>query len=358
VQREHIPMLICADARRIPLADASVQCVVTSPPYWQLRQYDGEQHGVWGGSSDCNHQWGEEKKIKQSPQRDHASGGGFAKTRGNEAARKGMAFEASQGRFCTACGAWNGSYGLEPTPDLYVAHSMEILREIRRVLKHDGVVFWNVDDTRNKKKGFALVPERLLLAAEADGWILRSKILWVKSNPMPESMKDRPTDASELIYVFAKSKRYYWDAAACREDATSKDAGADGKRNMRNVWTIPTQPFKGKHFAPFPEEIARRCIALASKPGDVILDPFGGSGTTGKVAMELDRRSVLLDINYSGEGGYEALARQRFQKFLGCDLATTEKTGSVTSLCPTLPPTSPISLLAAHPMTLTPVCEN
>jgi DNA modification methylase len=110
---------------------------------------------------------------------------------------------------------------------------------------------------------------------------------------------------------------------------------------MRNVWTIATQPFRGAHFAPFPEEIARRCIALASKPGDLILDPFGGSGTTGKVAMELDRHSVLLDLNFTGDGGYEALARQRFQKLLGRDLATTEKTGLVTSPFSIPPPTSP-----------------
>jgi DNA modification methylase len=110
---------------------------------------------------------------------------------------------------------------------------------------------------------------------------------------------------------------------------------------MRNVWTIATQPFAGKHFAPFPEEIPRRCISLASKPGDMILDPFGGSGTTGKVAMELERPSILLDLNYTGNGGYETLARQRFQNFRDRDLATTEKAGAVTSLCPI--PTTPFN---------------
>jgi DNA modification methylase len=319
----HIPILIGGDARRIPLADGTVQCVVTSPAYFGLRKYDGTQDGIWDGSPDCAHQWGVVKKVRQSPQRDHKRGGGFAQTRGNETARKGMSFEASQGSFCELCRAWKGAYGLEPTPELYVTHSIEILRENRRVLKTDGVVFWNIDDSRNKKKGFALVPERLLLAAEADGWVLRSKILWVKPNPMPESVKDRPTDAYEVIYVFAKSKRYYWDAAACREPATSKDAGPDGMRNMRNVWTIPLQPSSGKHctpfpeeLAPFPEELARRCISLASREGDLILDPFGGSGTTGKVAMELGRRSVLLDVNYTGKGGYERIAQERFEKFL------------------------------------------
>jgi DNA modification methylase len=338
VERIHIPTLICADARRIPLADVTVQCVVTSPPYWQLRHYDGEQDGVWGGSSDCNHQWCEEKKIRQTPQRDHAKGGGFAKTRGNEAARKGMAFEASQGRFCTTCGAWNGCYGFEPTIQLYVEHTIEIMREIRRVLRDDGVLFWNISDTF-REKGLSAVPQRIAIAAIDDGWILRDTIIWAKPNPMPESVKDRLTRSHEPILMLAKNSQYYWNTEACRETATSKDAGADGKRNMRNVWTIATQPFRGKHFAPFPEEIPRRCISLASKPGDMILDPFGGSGTTGKVAMELERTSVLLDLNFTGDGGYETLARQRFQKFVDCEPATTEKAGAVTSLCPI--PTAP-----------------
>ena len=96
MQRIHIPTLICADARRIPLADKCVQTCVTSPPYWQARKYAGKQDRVWGGDSGCDHQWGNEKKIKQSPERDHAPGGGFADTRGTEPARRGMAFEASQ----------------------------------------------------------------------------------------------------------------------------------------------------------------------------------------------------------------------------------------------------------------------
>jgi DNA modification methylase len=328
VQRIHIPTLICADARRIPLADATVQCVVTSPPY----QYDGAQGGVWGGISDCHHQW--ERKIKQTPQRDHARGGGYAKTRGNEAARKGMAFEASQGRFCTACGAWNGCYGFEPAIQLYVEHTIEIMREIRRVLRDDGVLFWNIGDTF-REKGLCGVPQRITIAATDDGWILRDNIIWAKPNPMPESVKDRLTRSHEPILMLAKNSQYYWDREACREAATSKDAGADGKRNMRNVWTIPTQPFRGAHFAPFPEEIPRRCISLASKPGDVILDPFGGSGTTGKVAMELERRSILLDLNYTGNGGYETLARQRIQKFIECNPATNISTSYSDTTFPT-----------------------
>lgn len=315
MQASYIPTLICADARHIPLADASVQCVVTSPPYWRLRKYDGDQDTIWSGSSDCKHQWGEERKIKQSPQRDHAKRGGFANTRGNEAARRGMAFEASQGRFCAECGAWNGSYGLEPTVGLYVSHTIEILREIWRVLRDDGLLFWNVGDTL-KGKGLSAIPQRIAIAAIDAGWIFRDNIIWAKPNPMPESARDRLTRSYEPVLMLAKSPQYYWNAAACREDATSKDACPDGKRNMRNVWSIPTQPFKGAHFAPFPEELPRRCILAASKPGDLVMDVFGGSGTTGKVAMELNRRSILLDLNYAGKHGYEKLAAERSSKFL------------------------------------------
>jgi DNA modification methylase len=323
VPESYIPTLLHADARRIPLADGLVQCVITSPPYWGQRKYDGDQESVWGGNSDCAHQWGEEKKVKQSPQRDHAKGGGFAATRGTEAARKGMAFDASQGRPCTACGAWKGAYGFEPTPALYVAHSIEILREVRRTLRSDGVVFWNIGDTY-VKKNLALVPERIAIAAQDDGWFVRSVIIWIKPDAMPRSVKDRPTDAYEPILMLTKSPKYYWNPDALREPARSKDCAADGKRNGRNVWEMCVSRFRGAHFATFPEELPRHGILAASRPGDMIMDVFGGSGTTGKVAMELGRRSTLLDINYGVDGGYDELARQRIQKVIVGNTGTPE----------------------------------
>jgi DNA modification methylase len=344
----HIPTLFQADARQIPLADGLVQCVVTSPPYWGLRKYEGAQEGVWDGSPVCEHQWGEEKKIKQAPQRDHAKGGGFANTRGTEAARKGMAFKASRGTFCSNCGAWEGAYGFEPSVQLYVEHTIEIMREIRRVLRDDGLLFWNIADTY-KNKGLVCVPQRVALAAIEDGWVLRDSIVWAKPNPMPESVKDRLTRSHETILMLAKTDSYYWDSEAAREPATSKDAGADGKRNMRNVWTIALQPFRGSHFAPFPEELVRRCISLATEPDDLVFDPFGGSGTVGKVAMELGRRSILADINYSGnEGGYDGLAQQRFQKVLGSALTLTQKTSAANAL-PQPELGSPADRLKEHP---------
>ena len=313
--RIHIPTLIGADARRIPLADGTVQCVVTSPPYWNQRKYGGEQEDVWGGSPVCVHQWGVERKIRQSPQRDHAKGGGFAQTRGTEAARSGMAFEASLGSLCMTCCAWKGAHGFEPNVGLYVSHTVEIMREIRRVLKPDGVVFWNVGD-KYVNKSLVLVPDRVAIAAQEDGWFVRSEIIWLKPDAMPRSVKDRPTDAHERILMLTKSARYYWDPEALREPAKTKDCGPDGKRNGRNIWEMNVSRFQGAHFATFPDELPRRCILAASRPGDIVADVFAGTGTTGKVAMEHDRRCILLDRNYSGEGGYEVVARQRFKNLL------------------------------------------
>lgn len=186
-----------------------------------------------------------------------------------------------------------------------------------------------------KPKDLCLIPERVALAAQADGWWVRSRITWAKPNPMPESVTDRPTDATEHIWLFAKSAHYFWDPEAVRETAqygrrewsdvegnlagigingerghaTVSGANPAAGRNLRNVWTFATQPYSGAHFATFPEEIPRRCIKAASRVGDLILDPFGGSGTTGRVAVELRRRAVLLDLAYTHD--YRELAEKR-----------------------------------------------
>lgn len=231
-----------------------------------------------------------------------------------------MAFEASLGSFCTLCGAWRGAYGFEPSAHLYVAHTVEILREFRRVLKGDGVVFWNVGD-KYVNKNLMLLPDRVAIAAQDDGWFVRSEIIWVKPDAMPRSVKDRPTDAHERILMLTKSPRYYWNPEPLREKARTDDCDADGKRNGRNVWEMCVSRFRGAHFATFPEELPRRCILAASRRGDLVLDGFGGSGTTGKVAQQLGRRCVLVDRNYTGNGGYERLVRQRMETGLSADEA-------------------------------------
>ena len=248
------------------LPEASVQCCVTSPPYFGLRDYGHE-----------------------------------------------------------------GQIGLEATPDDYVAEMVALFREVRRVLKDDGTLWLNLGDSYAgsgkgpsqslsaeardmthtmhtafvpdglKPKDLIGIPWRVAFALQADGWYLRSDIIWHKPNPMPESVTDRPTKAHEYVFLLTKSARYYYDAAAIAEPSI------DDTRNARTVWSITTQPYKGAHFATMPPELARRCILAGSKTGDTVLDPFGGAGTTGLVADRLGRDAVLVELNPT----YAALARHR-----------------------------------------------
>jgi DNA modification methylase len=133
-----------------------------------------------------------------------------------------MAFDASNGFPCTKCGAWKGAYGFEPSVQLYVEHTIEIMREIRRVLRDDGLLFWNIADTF-KHKSLACVPQRVAIAAVEDGWVLRDSIVWAKPNPMPESVKDRLTRSHETILMLAKTESYNWIPEAAREPATEQD---------------------------------------------------------------------------------------------------------------------------------------
>ena len=229
------------------LQDESVQMVCCSPPYWGLRKYSGLPDLVWGNNH-CEHEWGA-TDIKRM---DYVQGNPeFARPH-----REHKNF-TSETNTCSLCGAWKGAYGLEPTPEMYIEHTIEILREIRRILRKDGVVFWNIGDSYlgsncgygdykgnkssisipeiygsikkpqakiGKPKDMALIPFRVTIAAQEDGWWVRSVIIWSKPNPMPESVTDRPTESHEYILMLTKSARYYWDASAVREGANSAGA--------------------------------------------------------------------------------------------------------------------------------------
>lgn len=320
----------CRDVLRT-LPDASVQCCVTSPPYWGLRDY-----GV------------------------------------------------------------TGQLGLESTPAEYVAQMVGVFREVRRVLRDDGTLWLNLGDSytgsgkggnpeegkqaTNKgsqsigtlygktgetahqaavtnvsrrlcaengmpPKNLVGIPWRVAFALQADGWYLRSDIIWAKPNPMPESVTDRPTKAHEYMFLLSKQERYYYDAEAIKEPAiwgapnspesikspygqgftrrnnpewrhqraatnARKGAGnrnaADGGfadwqpengRNKRSVWTVSTTPFSGAHFATFPPKLIEPCILAGSRKGDTVLDPFCGAGTTGLVADRLGRNALLIELN-------------------------------------------------------------
>jgi len=236
----------CPDALK-QLPDECIQTAITSPPYWGLRQYEGVQPQIWGGASDCEHEWLEEKKHPKG------SGGPSEKQLTNPGSR----FEATVGKFCSKCGAWSGCLGLEPTPELYVDHLVEVCREVRRVLRKNGILWVNIGDSylgggrggqgqcghgsmeeeryesgqkiglptgkvRGYKKGdMAGVPWALAFALRDDGWWLKQDIIWEKPSPMPESVTIRCTRSHEYVFMFAKSDKYYHDHIAIQEDATA-----------------------------------------------------------------------------------------------------------------------------------------
>lgn len=340
--------ILQGDCREVlkTLPDQSVHCVVTSPPYFGLRDY-------------------------------------------------GVA----------------GQIGLEASPWEFVAGMVEVFREVRRVLRDDGTLWLNLGDSyagsgrggnpeagtkqstnrgsqtvgviygredasaererlkvQNarladagiKPKDLIGIPWMVAFALRADGWYLRSDIIWHKPNPMPESVTDRPTSAHEHIFLLSKSQRYHYDAAAIREAAiysglpgqdesgfknaadfngkhaahphvrnekgrrkrglpprhaqyeSSDQAGLDhvgrgAGRNARNVWTVATRPFAEAHFATFPPRLIEPCIKAGSPVGGIILDPFGGSGTTALVADRLQRSAILIELNPE----YVDMARRR-----------------------------------------------
>lgn len=269
----------------------------------------------------------------------------------------------------------DGQIGLEETPQEYVERLVAAFREVRRVLRGDGTLWLNLGDSyasqggahggRNdnqrgvgarrvhaagggdqaartppdglKPKDLVGIPWRVAFALQADGWYLRSDIIWAKPNPMPESVRDRPTRSHEYVFLLSKNERYYYDHEAIKEPAVSDHPSGNGfkrpqslsrrnadgtprgkdeqwtdvggKRNRRSVWHIPVRPFKGAHFAVFPEALVEPMVLAGSRPGDLVLDPFAGSGTTGVVAKRHGRRFLGIELNPE----YVQLAERRLE---------------------------------------------
>ena len=316
--------LIQANAFQIPLPDKSVHMCVTSSPYYSLRKYAGEQEFIFGGDEDCVHEFEAHERyhgapVGKSKTRWQHTDGGSPKTHPEqyEVGQAGTK-RVSVSAYCSKCNAWRGAYGLEPTLQMYIDHTVEWCREVWRVLRDDGTFWCNLGDscsgggrgghTEEKKsenwqpdyprsvvpdglkpKDLMGIPWRVALALQADGWYLRSDIIWHKPNPMPESVTDRPTKAHEYLFLLTKNKTYYYDQDAIREEGAGRlqeqsyhnptnskyDSvpherwkhqfddrvwGNPAGRNRRSVWIIATIPYSGAHFATFPPALIEPCI--------------------------------------------------------------------------------------------------
>jgi site-specific DNA-methyltransferase (adenine-specific)/site-specific DNA-methyltransferase (cytosine-N4-specific) len=259
--------LILGDCRQElkKMDDEIFQCCVTSPPYWGLRDYGVE-----------------------------------------------------------------GQIGAEVDVNEYISNLVSLFSEVKRTLKKDGTLWlnigdsytsggrkWRQSDKKNparamtyrpptpdglKSKDLIGIPWKLAFALQADGWFLRSDIVWYKPNCQPESVKDRPTQSHEYLFLLTKSEKYYYDYL------TVKEVAANGSlRNRRSVWQINTEAYTGAHFAVFPKALVNPCILAGSKPGDIVLDPFMGSGTVAEVCIDLDRYYVGIEK----KGEYIELAKER-----------------------------------------------
>ncbi len=233
------------------LPDGFFQCCVTSPPYWGLRDYEAENQ-----------------------------------------------------------------IGAEDDPRQYIEHLVVVFEQVHRVLAEDGTLWLNIGDSYTsgnreyrapdkknpvramgyraptpaglKPKDLVGIPWRLAFALQEAGWYLRSDIIWEKPNCMPESVRDRPTRAHEYVFLLSKSLKYFYNYEAAR--------GPNG-RNRRTVWSIPTEPFRGAHFATFPPRLVENCVLPSTNPGDWVLDPFFGAGTVGVVCKEHNRHYVGVELN-------------------------------------------------------------
>lgn len=255
---EELVLLRSIDALR-ELAPGSVQVVVTSPPYFRLRTYGDDPDEL----------------------------------------------------------------GREDTVDEYVDKLVGHLSVVRATLALDGTFWLNLGTTYRDKQDMQ-VPARVALALQDDGWYLRADVIWHKPNAPPSSARDRPGLDYEHVYMLTRSARYLYDREAVTEPAAwdrwgkqtvpkyegsrtstgwmrerSKaevQALGNGRKYLRSVWKVPTSNNRSAHWAPFPAEIPRRCILASSRPGDLVLDPYCGSGTTLAVALELGRRAVGVDL--------------------------------------------------------------
>jgi site-specific DNA-methyltransferase (adenine-specific) len=361
-------MIIKANAIHLPLKDQSVNCIVTSPPYWSLRKYDIPD-SIFGGAGKCQHEWINEN-FKQH------SGRGDCQRSGKFSEQEPIPDMTLSRGFCSLCGAWRGQLGLEPTINLFLEHLLQVMDECWRVLRNDGTMWVNLGDTysqsggsgsgeyRKRHKQFGKIinqgtaqsphkakglppkslcgiPERFVIAMTDRGWARRNTVIWEKSNSLPSSAKDRFTVDFEPVFFFVKSRKYWFEQQYEPHQQVSIDrakypinkfggnpnnpmgALSKGKRggaeqtmitpnpkgrSKRCVWRIATTSCHGSHFATFPPALIEPMIRAGCPEGGIVLDPFGGSGTTLMVAEQLNRIGISIDL------GYQELQEKRITK--------------------------------------------
>jgi len=304
-----VARLIHADARAIPLPEKSVHCVVTSPPYWGLRNYS---LGEWtGGDPDCEH-------AKPQPTRDAGTGKAHSNT--------DHAQEAWPNNTCGRCGAvlTPEGIGLESSFSDWLENMRAVAREVWRVLRDDGTFWLNIGDAYSSKNLIGM-PWRVAFALQEDGWIIRSDIIWHKPNPMPESVRDRPTSSYEHIFLLTKQGVYFYDADAIRAQGVWKRGGpgrvmshpdrggdigiaygpqAGTSANSRNVWAFVTQGRMENHFASFPDELPRRCILAGTSEHGVCAEcgaPW--ERVVDRETMEINRSSRTHPFGHTRPSG-------------------------------------------------------
>ena len=332
------------------IPDEFFDTVITSPPYWSLRDYSVEPL-IWDGKDGCEHSFNEYNAKLLHENRQGLEGS----TIGNNEYRKQLhGFGNAKAGFCSLCGAWRGSLGLEPTFQLYLDHLMQIMGECKRVMKPTGCMFINlgdsyggsqsggIEDNKAAKHGTGAtslgnhrpskdvlpkslvgIPERFAIRMTDElGMIRRNTIIWYKRSCMPSSAHDRFTVDFEYVYFFTRQGDYWFEQQfephltpigkprnrnkeSTNQGYPQGDRFSPGERtgygeqgrNRRCVWDIPAKPFKGAHFAVFPPGLVEPMLKAGCPPDGWVLDPFAGSGTVGMVAKQQDKNVIGIEFN-------------------------------------------------------------
>lgn len=392
--------ILCGDCREVMKTFPSdcIDLVVTSPPYWGLRDYGPETTQIWGGKSSCEHDF----SGKAPPPRKRSKSDVLDKESKQATYRANSStYNSTETEYCIKCGAWKGSLGQEPHPQMFIDHLTEICTEVKRILKQTGSFWLNLGDTyygsggkggqyekfmpdkgqpdhyrqSSKTRSNWLQPKQLLgipwrvaISLQEHGWVLRNCLIWYKPNHMPSSVRDRLTASYEFFFFFVKARKYYFDLDAIRQPYSAvtiaritqpnvmnqkggekqrelrgegggnasrsadmvkslarkihgsnsgehnklpyqqnnphltritkgREAGNLKGKNPGDLWTIPTYPFPGAHFAVFPPKLIEPIIKAGCPSNGVVLDPFAGSGTALRAARKLGRKFIGIELN-------------------------------------------------------------